>query len=215
MMHDRTIWLVRHGNRKDFVEPEWVASAARPHDAPLSADGVVQAQDVGKRLAGEGLAHIFCSPFLRAVETAAQIAKAVGLPVKVEHGLAEMMLLKWFPDTRDFLPVPVLKSLYPEIDPAYRSAVQPAFPESPEQARERAAATARHLAARYDGNLLLVAHGGCMHGLCEGLLGAPASISTPLCGLIRIAQRGDQWSLEADGSDTSHLARPIREIRLS
>lgn len=208
MTHDRTIWLVRHGNRKDFVEPEWVASAARPHDPPLSADGVTQAQDVGKRLAGEGLAHIFCSPFLRAVETAAQIARAVGLPVKVEHGLAEMMLLKWFPTQHDFLLLPDLASQFPLVDPAYQSGHKPVFPETPEAATDRAVQTAIDLVTRFDGNLLLVGHGGSLFGLAQGILGFRPALQTSLCCLIQIKGQAGNWRLEADGSDTSHLSRP-------
>ena len=35
----RRLWLVRHGSRRDFEEPEWAARAARPFDPPLSARG--------------------------------------------------------------------------------------------------------------------------------------------------------------------------------
>ncbi|MBV8884961.1 MAG: histidine phosphatase family protein, partial [Chroococcidiopsidaceae cyanobacterium CP_BM_RX_35] len=66
----QTVWLARHGNRIDFVNPEWFKTAERRYDPHLSDDGVVQAQQLAQRLKGEGIAHIFASPFLRTVQTA-------------------------------------------------------------------------------------------------------------------------------------------------
>jgi broad specificity phosphatase PhoE len=47
----QTIWIARHGNRLDFVRPEWFDTALRPYDPPLSKDGFVQAKQLAKRLA--------------------------------------------------------------------------------------------------------------------------------------------------------------------
>lgn len=216
MNTDRTFWLVRHGNRLDFTNPEWCATASRPHDAPLSPDGEVQARETGLRLAREKVDHLFASPFLRAMGTAARIAREIGVPVKVEPGLSELLLAKWFPDTSDFLPLPELSARFPGlVDDAYVAAVAPAFPETPETARRRAAETARLLAKKYSGNLVLVGHGGSLHGLCEGLLGARAPIHTALCCLVKIVEREGRRFLEADGTDVSHLSCPVREIRLA
>jgi broad specificity phosphatase PhoE len=215
MKQERTIWLVRHGNRQDFVDPDWALTAPRPHDTPLSPDGLEQARDTGRRLASEPIDHLFCSPFLRAVQTACLIGKEIGKPVKVEQGLAEMMLLKWFPTAHDFLPLPALCSTFPGIDPAYGSVRQPVFPETPEQAGARAAQTAVILAESFEGNLLMVGHGGSLYGLCQGLLGYRPSLQTFLCCLIRIKGEPGDWRLDADGSDTSHLTRSDGEIRLA
>ncbi|NEO28838.1 MAG: histidine phosphatase family protein, partial [Kamptonema sp. SIO4C4] len=46
----QTIWIARHGNRFDFVYPEWFNTAPRRYDPPLSEDGVIQAQELGQRL---------------------------------------------------------------------------------------------------------------------------------------------------------------------
>ena len=54
----------------DFVDPAWAQKSDRPHDCPLSPDGVVQARETGRRLGGEDISHLFASPFLRAAETA-------------------------------------------------------------------------------------------------------------------------------------------------
>jgi broad specificity phosphatase PhoE len=69
-----TLWLIRHG--------ETHLNAARvlqPIDTPLSERGVVQAQSLGRRLAGSGLAGLLSSDVLRARQTAEAIAGACGL----------------------------------------------------------------------------------------------------------------------------------------
>jgi broad specificity phosphatase PhoE len=59
----QTIWIARHGNRLDFVRPEWFDTALRRYDPPLSKDGFVQAKQLAQRLKGENIRHIFASPF--------------------------------------------------------------------------------------------------------------------------------------------------------
>jgi hypothetical protein len=39
------VWIARHGNRLDFVNPEWFNTAERPYDPPLSEDGIEQADN--------------------------------------------------------------------------------------------------------------------------------------------------------------------------
>lgn len=63
--NDHSIWICRHGNRIDFVDPSWKGS-----DPYLSPDGIIQAKETGKRLKDENIQHIFASPFFRTVETA-------------------------------------------------------------------------------------------------------------------------------------------------
>ena len=74
------IWICRHGNRIDFVDPSWQGT-----DPYLADDGIVQAKETGIRLREEGIQHIFASPFLRTIETAHHIAEAVDLSVKIEQ----------------------------------------------------------------------------------------------------------------------------------
>ncbi|HEY9706683.1 MAG TPA: histidine phosphatase family protein, partial [Oculatellaceae cyanobacterium] len=91
----QTVWIARHGNRLDFVNPEWFNTAERPYDPPLSEDGLIQAKQLGQRLVGEGIIHIFASPFLRTVQTANQVADALDLPIKLEFGLCEWLNPAW------------------------------------------------------------------------------------------------------------------------
>lgn len=43
-------------------------------------------------LQGEGIGHIYASPFLRTVQTAHEVAKVLDVPVKLEYGLSEGLL---------------------------------------------------------------------------------------------------------------------------
>lgn len=93
------IVLVRHGERLDrAVESkggDWISSADRPQDPPLSAFGEEQAIEVGKQLKhrfGANISCILCSPMIRTVRTAELIALEVfGTrgPLYVENGLVE------------------------------------------------------------------------------------------------------------------------------
>lgn len=74
--------LVRHG-RPDEENPH------RPHDPPLRADGLRQAQAVAALLGRERVTRIVASPLLRARETAEPLSRQLGLPIEVVDGWAE------------------------------------------------------------------------------------------------------------------------------
>eukprot|EP01062_Namystynia_karyoxenos_P032448 TRINITY_DN23939_c0_g1_i1.p1 TRINITY_DN23939_c0_g1~~TRINITY_DN23939_c0_g1_i1.p1 ORF type:complete len:317 (+),score=58.84 TRINITY_DN23939_c0_g1_i1:91-951(+) len=104
--------LCRHGERDDYAAPDkaaWISGPGkeRPWDPALTAKGKEQARQLGRRLregcgpGGElGCApptRVFSSPFVRAVETAAEVAKELGISeVLIEAGLAECMVEDWF-----------------------------------------------------------------------------------------------------------------------
>src|SRR4028118_1914572 len=133
----QTVWIARHGNRLDFVNPEWFNTAERPYDPPLSEDGFIQAKQLGQRLVGEGIKHIFASPFLRTVQTATQIADILDLSIKLESGLSEWLNPAWMKTTPEKLPLEVLQELFPRIDPSYTSRVIAQYPETNERVLER------------------------------------------------------------------------------
>ena len=75
--------LLRHG------QSEWNLhfSATRQDpgipDAPLTPLGAEQAEAAAEALAGEGIRRIIASPYTRALQTAAPVARALGIPVLV------------------------------------------------------------------------------------------------------------------------------------
>lgn len=94
-----SVWIVRHGERVDVVNPDWLVTAERPHDPPLTEFGCAQAAATGEYLLGLGdrVDFVYTSPFLRCVQTASAIARGLGgVPLRVEPGLCEWLNSDWF-----------------------------------------------------------------------------------------------------------------------
>ncbi len=81
------LYLVRHGENPANLTKEF---SSRRVDYPLTAKGVLQAQQTAEHLAGIGIQAVYSSPLRRAVQTAEIIAARAGLPVAVEEGFREI-----------------------------------------------------------------------------------------------------------------------------
>jgi len=212
---ERSIWLIRHGNRLDFADPDWAKANDYPVDPPLSADGVLQAQATAAFLSGQPIRHLFASPFRRTMETASWIAEALGLPVCIEEGLREMLLIEWFPQLPKIDSDETLAKRFARVDTTYEDRCIPVWPETKEDSRARGARTITRLAADFQGDLALVTHGGMIQNLCQGLLpGEDLKLHTCMCCLIELRQSGNQWRLHRSGHDTSHLPSTEETIRV-
>ncbi|URD84543.1 Peptidyl-prolyl cis-trans isomerase [Musa troglodytarum] len=113
----QNVWVMRHGDRIDDQEPLWVAHAKRPWDPPLAEGGLIRAWTAGKRLRGAGVPihRVVVSPFLRCLQTAVEVIRALccvvdddsrlfametsqdavldpsRVKVSIEYGLSEML----------------------------------------------------------------------------------------------------------------------------
>ncbi len=211
------VWIARHANRLDFVNPDWFLTAERRYDPPLSDDGFVQAQQLAKRLRSENITQIFASPFLRTVQTANAVAQVLDLPIKLETGLSEWLNPAWMTEEPEKLSIPALKQLFPRIDISYTPRIVAKYPETQEQVRERSGQTARCLAAEhFPENILLVAHGASVLGGAMGLVGeiAKTEVKASLCSLVKVVRQDSEWLLELKG-DTSHLTQVETAIRFN
>lgn len=210
----QTVWISRHGNRLDFVNPDWFLTAKHPYDPPLSDDGFIQAQRLGQRLKGEKIAHIFSSPFLRTVQTANEVAEALDLSIKVESGLSEWLNPHWMPSMPEKQSLKLLQEKYTRIDLSYTSRVIAEYPEMGEKVLLRSGETAKQLADEFSEDILLVGHGASVVGSSMGLLGGTTQpeINATLCCLVKIVRHGREWVMELNG-DTSHLSETEKVIR--
>lgn len=208
----QTVWIARHGNRLDFVNPEWFNTATRPYDPPLSDDGVEQAKQLGQRLAEEGIAHIFASPFLRTVQTANEVANCLDLPIKLESGLSEWLNPKWMGTTPERLPLEALQERFPRIDSSYTSRVMAHYPETSEMVLQRTAQTVQRLIDEFSDDILLVGHGASVVGCTQGLVKGMPEVRASLCCLVKLVRQEQEWVLELNG-DTSHLSKTEQVIR--
>ncbi|SGY95317.1 BQ5605_C036g11486 [Microbotryum silenes-dioicae] len=95
-----TIYIARHGFRLSWETSVWNAPTGTPRDPPLSAHGVDQANELASWLktlpVEERPQTIYSSyvdvPLYRCLQTSTPVAEALGLPILVEHGLAEWYL---------------------------------------------------------------------------------------------------------------------------
>ena len=207
----RTVWITRHGERRDAVDPQWFQKADRPYDTPLSSYGVRQARLLGERLAAEKIAHIFSSPFLRCVETANEIAELLDLPIQIEWGLCEWLHPDWFSARPKTLPIETLAQRFPRIDTRCPSRTQVSYPETEAALLRRSGDTVTDLIAQVSEDLLIVGHAASVWGASARLLRSRESGDSavpyivPCCSLIKLTRQKRGWVLELN-ADTSHLS---------
>lgn len=202
-----TLWIARHGNRQDFVDPDWAARAERPHDPGLSPDGVAQAQQLGNRLADEraSIDRVIASPFLRTIQTAHHVAEQTDHPIHLEPGLSEWRNPHWYSEAPTLLPPKVIQETFARVRFDHDVCGEATYPETREAALERIAIAGRCLANRYaDESLLLVGHGITVWGLLRGFLGDVEDTGCPLASLTQLVYDDGQWHLRRR-NDVSHL----------
>lgn len=78
---NRTLYLVRHGK----------ATGQAP-EAPLTSEGIAQAQMLAECLSGGSIDQIVSSPFTRAIQSIEPLAKRLGLEIKMDDRLIEAVL---------------------------------------------------------------------------------------------------------------------------
>lgn len=212
----QTVWIARHANREDFVNPGWFNSAERPYDPPLSADGLVQAQQLAQRLKDSRIAQIFASPFLRTVQTAHIVAETLDLPLKLEWGLCEWLNPDWIHEDPETQSLEALAAQFPRIDLGYQSRIKPRYPETERDCMARAGEIARRLASESTEDILLVGHGASVLGMTMGLVSglATTDIKATLCCLVKVVRQEKKWIMELNG-DTSHLSQTESVIRFN
>jgi broad specificity phosphatase PhoE len=207
----QTIWIARHAHRQDVADPDWAATADRPHDPGLAPSGDVQARKLGDRVASLDVDRIVCSPFLRAVQTAHHVAEAADQTVLLEPGLGEWQNPDWF----DAAPAPLspstLADRFERVVGAPPPCREPQYPESKHECLARIGDTAQCLTDRFGHeDLLLVGHGITVQGVLQGLLdGHVPDPGCPLASLTTVVRRADGWHLRRR-NDTRHLENGAR-----
>lgn len=200
------VWAVRHGQRRDSVDPNWESVAERVHDPPLTELGRWAAWRVGRRFAESGpeFDAVYASPFLRAVETADEICREVGAECVLEPGLGEHRNSEWFETDPETVPPDQLAERFDTVRLDHDPYTVPQFPESHTEAMARVGETTRRIASEAEGTVLLVGHGLTVGGVVGGLVGSTDGVDAPLCGLTRLERDSAGWRLDFSG-DTTHL----------
>lgn len=194
----RSIWIARHGEREDYLDPFWYEKCdppADPYDSPLSRNGLQQAADLADRLSRESIDHLFASPFIRAIQTAQPIADALNIPIKLERGIGEGLRSKnYLYDPRTWTTIDRQQSC-PQITLSHRDVLNPPWPEEAPATCARAARTLQAIVERYEGNLVLIGHGLTVMSMAWRLIGSETELLGGFCSLHRIDQHPDGWRI--------------------
>ena len=193
---ERRLWLVRHGHRLDFAYPEWFNTAPRRYDPPLSELGQVQALALTQRFARQPIDHLFCSPFLRAIQTAVPLAETLGLKLKIETGLGEWLNPDWMSSPPRLESWQDLGQQYSCLDTAYQARLVPCYPESIAVVQARLAEISQQLLAEFEGNHLWVGHSITIQGALVCLLGQAPDTLFPFASVVVLTQTSRGWSME-------------------
>lgn len=201
----RTLWIIRHAEREDHVNPGWLEIADRKFDPPLSAAGQMQAHRAGLHLKQSGLQidHLLSSPFLRALQTAQGVAKHYeDLPIFVENGLHE-----WVPAWQD---PPALLDAHEystvgisNAKPLHHQHKPRRFPETTEDVCARVQLMLRYVLTNLSGNVVLVSHGYIVPFIVHALGIGPLvlnKVTPPYCCISKFVWRKDDnggfWTME-------------------
>eukprot|EP00472_Partenskyella_glossopodia_P014561 CAMPEP_0197518240 /NCGR_PEP_ID=MMETSP1318-20131121/3380_1 /TAXON_ID=552666 /ORGANISM="Partenskyella glossopodia, Strain RCC365" /LENGTH=656 /DNA_ID=CAMNT_0043068413 /DNA_START=324 /DNA_END=2294 /DNA_ORIENTATION=+ len=228
------VFLTRHGEREDHVNPKWYLNAENVFDPPLSLRGIAQAAELGERLLSENITHIIASPFTRTIQTAIEVAKKLGLKVHIDHGLAEHMETKQFRNTCKRLQLDpysfqVQINTHQELLGRYPDHICPdlalpeiklnkwpaSFPEEEEQLFDRTNNTVKHMglfAFEHKANVLLVSHQTPVEYMAFELCSEAEDKFVSVCCLTKAAPRKQNpkkkgWKLIFQHDD-SFLSEP-------
>lgn len=198
-----TIVFVRHGQTQDNLAGVFQGQTGRG----LDETGRAQAAKLAERLRGRAFAALITSDLDRAAETAAIVAKAVGLEPVVDPSFREIDVGGWAGLTAE-----QAKDRFPEEHADWRDGkdVRRGGGESYSQVAARIARATRSLANRFEGQaLLVVSHGTAIRSFTASVVGAPAQASRawPVmanCALTSFSFDGSGFRL-ITWNDRAHL----------
>ena len=160
--------LTRHGETVWHAENRYAGAS----DVALTPRGREQAELLAAWAATAGLSGLWCSPLARARDTAAPVARATGLELRVDPRLRELDFGRAEGHT-----LAEMERLWPDRVAAFRAdPVADHLPggEDPRAAGRRGVACLRDLAlAHPGGRLLVVAHNTLLRLVLCRLLGLP------------------------------------------
>jgi probable phosphoglycerate mutase len=188
--------LVRHGQTASNVAR---ALDTRPPGAPLNDLGRAQAAALAERVTGDPvvgpIGAVYASTATRAQQTAAPVAAALGLDVRVIEGAHEIFVGD-LENRSDVEAREEFERVYTAWERGDLDA-RPPGGESARELRERFAAAIAGMTAPTTGAALLVSHGAAIRLGAAALLGdtaEPAYLGNT--GVVVLSANGGGWSLE-------------------
>ncbi|KND05032.1 uncharacterized protein SPPG_00712 [Spizellomyces punctatus DAOM BR117] len=215
---ERVVYVVRHGERIDQIDPSWSNTAPEPYDPPLTELGVAQAQRTGQYIAEDRQRNgyktaltVLSSPFYRTLQTAEGIIHGV-----TKHSsLAERPAMYLYPPlsewlARDYFPEPLPDDSFthanrirqfPVLEPPKVDfpTPLPPYPESRTEMRQRFLHSFLDAIENYSSpstHLILVSHGAGCQAIPQQLAAAqivrPFELripETPYCCVTKLVKK--------------------------
>jgi broad specificity phosphatase PhoE len=153
----RKIYIMRHSHRQDKFDKSWKKDAISVNDPPISSQGIIDAIKANEKI--DELDHIFTSPFIRSTLTAHLVAMQRNMKINIEHGLSEILRIKWFKEKPELCNIEELRKHYSTVQDVHKSICYPTWPEQRRPFRQRVQNTVKELLKQYKGNILMVSHG--------------------------------------------------------
>jgi probable phosphoglycerate mutase len=199
------ILLVRHGESAPVVIGEPHPLVDGHGDPELAPEGVEQAERVADRLANERVDAIYVTNLRRTAQTAAPLARRLGLEPIVEPDFREVFLGEWEGGMFRVKVAengPIAQRMWAE----QRWDVIPGA-ESVEALETRLRTAMQRLVARHpDERVVVVSHGGVIGTLLSLASGATAFafVASDNASVSQLVVLGDLW-LVRTFNDTAHL----------
>ena len=196
--------LVRHGESEAAIEGEPFELVEGHGDPALAPEGRAQAELVGERLATEPIDAIYVSNLQRTSQTAAPLARRLGLTPVVDRDLREVYLGEWESGLfrkkvieRD--PIAVRMSEEQRWD------VIPGAEPADEFAARARSVVERIAAAHVDQHVAVFAHGGIIGEMLCLASGARGFAFTPdNASISQLIVHPQRWAVRRF-NDTAHL----------
>ncbi|PPQ88632.1 hypothetical protein CVT25_010208 [Psilocybe cyanescens] len=202
------IYIARHGFRLNWINSVWTSPTGLPRDPPLTAYGETQAEELCQFFLSvpeeERPTAIFSSPYYRCLQTSKPLAQALGIPIYVEHGIAE-----WYSPVAPGTglhprpgPTESLKTHFPEVDPTWNSLYYPTRKgESVDELHQRIdtftsvfiPTIVKRLPFEHRRRLLLVTHAATTIALVRSFVGdRDLHMKVGCCSLTKLQRRSDE-----------------------
>ncbi len=202
------VLLVRHGQSQGNADRRFGGHSA----TPLSERGHTEAEATARALLSEGITAIYSSDLLRAIETAAPLAKLTGLEINQTNAFRERSVGQMegltFEDAAAQHPDEYAALLRRDFEHVLRGG------ESYRQMLDRASQQLdRAIEHNRSGTVAVFSHTGTICILALHLMGAldaphlrPVWIASSNCGITRFALHADGFVRVLTVNDTRHLS---------
>jgi broad specificity phosphatase PhoE len=164
----RRIFLIRHGE----TEFNRLGVFRGRYDVDLNDAGRRQAGEIAQSLKGESIGLLLASPLVRATDTAAIIARELGIEYKIDEAFNNIDLGSWqgVPKER------VMKD-YPDLWRRWNTepeSMRVPHGETVEEVRERGFRRLQEIVDEGGGDFGVVTHRSVLKGLAASILNVPA-----------------------------------------